>query len=153
MKLRNLFLTLLLLLPVVLMAETRLSVAPLFGKRLRGNVHVTEVKITNQERLMAYRLQYYHSLAVTDDEAVMDEVAEAFRRDLETYAVEQEVTRVGDRIYSAFCQLPDDPKTGYYCYLFFKDMRLAPSGGEPKVTLIYMVGQADIPFLRSKFFR
>lgn len=153
MKLRNLLLTLLLLLPMALMAETRLSVGHLFGKQFRDNVHVTEVKITNQERLMSYRLQYYHSLAVTDDEIVMDEVAEAFRKDLEAYAVEQEVTRVGERIYSAFCQLPDDPRTGYYCYLFFKDMRLAPTGGEPKVTLIYMVGQADIPFLRSKFFR
>lgn len=153
MKLRNLLLTLLLLMPVVLMAETRLSVSQLFGKRFRDNVHVTEVKITNQERLMSYRLQYYHSLTVIDDPAVMDEVAEAFRKDLEDYAVEQEVTRVGEQIYSAFCQLPDNPMTGYYCYLFFKDMRLAPTGGEPKVTLIYMVGQADIPFLRSKFFR
>lgn len=81
MKLRNLLLTLLLLMPVVLMAETRLSVSQLFGKRFRDNVHVTEVKITNQERLMSYRLQYYHSLTVIDDPAVMDEVAEAFRKD------------------------------------------------------------------------
>lgn len=153
MKLKNLLLTLLLLMPVMLMAESRLSVGHLFGKQFRDNAHVTEVKITNQERLMPYRLQYYHSLVVTEDEAVMDEVAESFSKDLEAYAVEQEVTRVGEQIYSAFFQLPDDPMTGYYRYLFFKDMRLAPAGGEPKVTLIYMAGQADIPFLRSKFFR
>lgn len=153
MKIRNLLLTLLLLLPMALAAQQRLSVSELFNKRFRDNVHVTEVKISNQERLMTYRLQYYHSLVVTEDIAVMDEVAEAFRKDLEAYAIEQEVTRVGDLLYSAFCQLPDDKRTGYHCYLFFKDMRLASTDSQPKVTLIYMVGQADIPFLRSKFFR
>lgn len=153
MKIRNLLLTLLLLLPMTLAAQQRLSVSELFSKRLRDNVHVTEVKISNQERLMSYRLQYYHSLVVTDDVTVMDEVAEAFGKDLEAYAIEQEVSRVGEQLYSAFCQLPDDKLTGYHCYLFFKDMRLAATGSQPKVTLIYMVGQADIPFLRSKFFR
>lgn len=153
MNIRNLLLTLLLLLPVTMVAQERLSVSELFGKRFRDNVHVTEVKISNQERLMSYRLQYYHSLTVTDDVAVMDEVAEAFRKDLDAYAIEQEVSRVGDLIYSAFCQLPDDNWTGYHRYLFFKDMRLAQTDSQPKVLLIYMVGQADIPFLRSKFFR
>lgn len=153
MNIRNLLLTLLLLLPVTMVAQERLSVSELFGKRFRDNVHVTEVKITSQERLMSYRLQYYHSLSVIDDVAVMDEVAEAFGKDLEAYAIEQEVSRVGNQIYSAFCQLPDDKRTGYHRYLFFKDMRLAQTDSQPKVMLIYMIGQADIPFLRSKFFR
>lgn len=153
MKMRKILFTLFSLMPIALAAQERLAVSNLFGKRFRDNKHVIEVKITNQERLMSYRLQYYHSLSVTDDTSVMDEVSEAFSKDLEAYAIEQEVSRVGSQIYSAFCQLPDDNRTGYHCYLFFKDMRLASTDSQSKVLLIYMVGQADIPFLRSKFFR
>lgn len=148
---RNLLLTLLLLLPMTLAAQHDLAVGKVLDGRYKKNVHTTDVEISG-ERLSEYRLIYYHSLTVTDDTAIMDAIATAVMAD-EAKAINKEVSTIGARLYYGFFQMTDDNSKldGIHRYIFFRDMRVAKTGSQPMVSIIYMEGPASLNFLKSKF--
>lgn len=156
MRMKNLFLTFLfLLLPLSLAAQYNLNVSKVLDGRYRKNRHTTDIEITS-ERLGAYRLDYYHSLTVTDDAAIMDALAAAVLAD-EPQAIDKEFSLVGTQLFYGFFQMKDDiPFTSsvadyVHRYIFFRDMRLSPDDPSPQVTLIYMEGAATLDFLKRKF--
>lgn len=156
MRTKNLFLTFLfLLLPLTLAAQYNLAVSKVLDGRYRKNRHTTDIEITS-ERLVAYHLDYYHSLTVTDDAAIMDALAAAVLAD-EPQAIEKEFSMVGDRLFYGFFQMKDEfPFTSsnhplVHRYIFFRDMRLSPDAPSATVTLIYMEGVATLDFLKRKF--
>lgn len=142
-----LFYCLLMLLPIGAMAQTDLAVAKVLDGRYKQNAHTTDVEITSK-RLADYRLNYYHCLTIESDTTLMNIVAEAFSIDQQK-AIDKELSQVGTHIYYGFCMMYNDDSESHY--LFFKDMRYAPTHPAPTVTLIYMEGPATMQYLKKRF--
>lgn len=139
-------LCLLLLFPVAVMAQRDLNIGTILDGRYRKNPAVTDVQIMG-DRLREYDLSYYHSLTVTDDEALMQTVCAAFVAD-EPKAVDKELTNVGGSLFTGIYRLSYE---GTNRFVFFKDMRHAPSGTKNAVILIYMEGDTSLKALQKKF--
>lgn len=150
---KNLTLILLLLLmPLTLAAQSDLAIAKVLDGRYQKNQHTTDVEITSN-RLSAYHLDYYHSLTVTDDAAIMDAIAAAVLAD-EERAIDKEISTIGAQLYYAFMQMSDNEETelyGVHRYIFFRDMRVSPTAPSPTVMLIYMEGPATLEYIKNKF--
>lgn len=136
----------LLLLPAAAMAQRGLSIGTILDGRYRKNPAVTDVQIMG-DRLSEYNLSYYHSLTVTDDEALMQTVCTAFLAD-EPKAVDKELTNVGGCLFTGIYRLTYE---GTNRFVFFKDMHHAPHGAKNAVILIYMEGDTSLKSLQKKF--
>lgn len=136
-----------LLLPLTLAAQRKLHIDDVLDGRYKKNANTTDIVIKGSQ-LAEFRLTYYHSLMVENDNAIMDAVASAFIADEEA-AQDKELSHTGQRLYYGFYRLEYDGEINRY--VFFKDQRYAPGAKSQCVTLIYMEGHASLSFLKKKF--
>lgn len=132
--------------PIALAAQ-ELRIVKVLDGRYRKNVHTTDVIYTG-EHLSGMPISYYHSLTVEDDEQIMEAVARAVAAD-EKYALEKEITRVGQHIFFSFFRINNYGKGSRY--IVFKDMRYASSGKKQQQTLIYMESTKNPEDVRKMF--
>lgn len=132
--------------PIALAAQ-ELRIDKVLDGRYRKNVHTTDVIYTG-EHLSGMPISYYHSLTVEDDEQIMEAVARAVAAD-EKYALEKEITRVGQHIFFCFFRINNYGKGSRY--IVFKDMRYASSGKKQQQTLIYMESTKNPEDVRKMF--
>lgn len=128
-------------------AQRGLHIDGVLDGRYRKHPNTTDIVIRGSQ-LDEFRLDYYHSLTVVNDAAIMNAVASAFKAD-EQEAQDKEVVHVGQQLYYGFYQLRPNGETNRY--VFFKDQRCASGKKAQRVTLIYMEGWASLAFLKKKF--
>lgn len=129
------------------LAQKDLNIGRILDGSYKNNPAVTEVEITG-DRLQEYGLSYYHSFTVNGDTLLIEEVVKAFAAD-EYLAVDKEITNVGGQLYTGIYRLIYDGDTNRF--IFFKDMRLSPSGKKNSVIIIYMEGRTSLKSLQRKF--
>ena len=149
MRQRIFSLLLLFLLALTANAQSDLAIGRVLDGRYRKNPSTSDITIQG-ERVKDFGLVLYHSLTVTDDEALMDEFLTAFLAD-QGKVEAKDLSYVGEHLYYGFFQYKVTAKDLYNRYSFIKDMRYAPQGREPKLILIYMEGPASLQTLKSKF--
>lgn len=147
MKHRIIILILLLALPLAALAQKDYNIGRVFDGRYRKNHNVTDV-VARGNKLQTPYINYYHSITVTGDTKIMDDIVQAFLDD-EKNAVEKEMQRIGGHLYYGFYRLrnyePNHP------FVFIKDMRYAPSGRKQQVTIIYMTGECTTADIKRTF--
>lgn len=147
MKHRIIILILLLALPLSALAQKGYNIGRVFDGRYRKNPNVTDVVVRSPHLKTPY-INYYHSITVTGDAKIMDEIVQAFLAD-EKNAAEKEMQRVGGHLYYGFYRLRNYDTNRPF--VFVKDMRYAPSGRKQQVTIIYMLGECTTADIKRTF--
>lgn len=147
MKHRIIILLLLLALPLAGLAQKSYNIGRVFDGRYRKNPNVTDVVVRSPHLQTPY-INYYHSITVTGDTKIMDDIVQAFLAD-EKNAAEKEMQRVGGHIYYGFYRLRNDDTN--HPFVFLKDMRYAPSGRKSQLTIIYMLGECTTADIKRTF--
>lgn len=143
---RYTFLILVLLCGATSHAQTELNIGYFFENYNVSSPAFEKIELKGKV-LEEYNLTLFKSLT-TKDSRIFGKIEEAVKKDIKN-AADKECGYIGDRLYYAFCMLPERTN-GKYRYIFFRNSSLRSD--EPnELTIIYMEGYISLKELKNIF--
>lgn len=146
-------LSLLMLLPLCAAAQDGLRINRLFNGKYRSLKNATEIIVTG-EQAQRMHLNVYHSLSLTLEQGMQNEIEPLVVRD-GAAALSKEVEYRSGKIYYGFYVLkPVSVKNGKgkseqrNRYIFYLNQQLANRNPQNKVILIYMESTRDARYIK-----